>query len=151
MIRPRRCNRPPSERLLRWRAPVLTLFLWGCALAWDKTGVLRWGLLAALLHETGHLLAWAALVGGRPQLEISPLGFCLSLRGVCLPPWREKLLAAAGPAANFLLCSGTLFWMDCFGHTYAGYWFSAANLLLGCFNFLPLPGLDGARLFGREP
>ena len=88
MTRPRRCNRPPSERLLRWRAPVLTLFLWACALAWDKTGVLRWGLLAALLHETGHLLAWAALVGGRPQLEISPLGFCLSLRGVCLPPWR---------------------------------------------------------------
>ena len=77
MTRPRRCNRPPSERLLRWRAPVLTLFLWACALAWDKTGVLRWGLLAALLHETGHLLAWAAFVGGRPQLEISPLGFCL--------------------------------------------------------------------------
>ena len=90
MTRPRRCNRPPSERLLRWRAPVLTLFLWACALAWDKTGVLRWGLLAALLHETGHLLAWAALVGARPQLEISPLGFCLSLRGVLFAPLAGK-------------------------------------------------------------
>lgn len=148
MTRPKRLP-PPYRPRLRWRAPALTLFLWAAAFAWDNTGVVRWGLLAALLHEGGHLAAWAALLRRPPLLELSPLGFCLSMRGVLLPLWQEKLLAAAGPAANFLFCIAALGWMDTFGYTYAGYWFACANLLLGCFNFLPLPGLDGARLLEK--
>ena len=142
MIRPKRCGRLPVR--LRLRAPAATLFLLALG-----TGVLRWGLAAALWHETGHLLAWAVLVRRPMQLELSPAGFCLSMRGVVLPPWRERLLAAAGPAANFIGCIGTLVWMDAAGYRYAGCWFAAANLLLGAFHLLPLPGFDGARLWGR--
>ena len=147
MIRPKRCGRLPVR--LRLRAPAATLVLLALGLMADGTGVLRWGLAAALWHETGHLLAWAVLVRRPMQLELSPAGFCLSMRGVVLTPWRERLLAAAGPAANFIGCIGTLVWMDAAGYRYAGCWFAAANLLLGVFHLLPLPGFDGARLWGR--
>ena len=60
MIRPKRCGRLPVR--LRLRAPAATLFLLALGLMADGTGVLRWGLAAALWHETGHLLAWAVLV-----------------------------------------------------------------------------------------
>lgn len=143
MTRPKRC----SGRPVRLRAPAVTLFLLALCLMGDGTGVLRWGLAAALWHETGHVIAWAVLLRRLPRIEISPVGFCLSLRGAALLPWQERLLAAAGPAANFIGCIGTLVWMDRAGYRYAGCWFAAANLLLGTFHLLPLPGFDGARLW----
>ena len=118
MIRPKRWSRRPADRPLRLRAPVLTLFFWVMVLAWDSTGVARWGMLAAILHESGHLLAWAFLVREPPQLELT----------------------------LWVVCLGLLGWMDLTGYTYAGCWAAAANLLLGAFNLLPVPGLDGARL-----
>lgn len=146
MIRPKRWSRRPADRPLRLRAPVLTLFFWVMVLAWDSTGVARWGMLAAILHESGHLLAWVFLVREPPQLELTLWGICLRMRGICLPAWQEKILAAGGPVMNFLVCLGLLGWMDLTGYTYAGCWAAAANLLLGAFNLLPVPGLDGARL-----
>lgn len=146
MTRPRRWK-PPSESLVRLRAPLPTLFLLALALFYDHTGVLRWGLVSAALHEGGHLLAWGVLVRRRPRLVVSPGGICLCMRGVALPPARERVLAAAGPLTNLLLCAAGVGSMELWGYTYAGYWFVSANLLLGIFNLLPLPGLDGARIF----
>ena len=151
MTRPRRCNRPPSKRLLRWRAPVLTLFLWACALAWDKTGVLRWGLLAALLHETGHLLAWAAFVGRQAAAGNIPAGV--------LPFAARRLFTTlAGKAAGGRRSGRQLSFvqrqsfLDGLLRPYlCRVLVLGGEPAAGCFNFLPLPGLDGARLFGREP
>lgn len=152
MIRPKRCSRPPGKVgpvTIRLRAPVVTLFVWVAVFSWDSTGVARWGLLAALLHEGGHLAAWVFLVRKPLCLDVTPWGFCLRMRGVCLPVWREKVLAAAGPAVNFLACMAVVWWMGQTRYLYAGYWAASANLLLGCFNLLPIPGLDGARLLQR--
>ena len=146
MIPPRHWK-TPSESPVRLRAPLVTLFLLALSLLYDHTGMLRWGLLCAALHETGHLLAWGALVRRMPRLEVSALGICLCMRGVALPPAQEKILSAAGPVTNLILCAAGVWFMDRWGYTYAGYWFVSANLLLGLFNLLPLPGLDGARLF----
>lgn len=146
MIPPRRWK-TPSDVPVRLRAPGVSLFLLALSLLYDHTGILRWGLLCAVLHEAGHLLAWGVLVRRMPRLEVSALGICLCMRGIALPPAREKLLAAAGPVTNLLLCAAGVWCMDRWGYTYNGYWFVSANLLLGLFHLLPLPGLDGARLF----
>lgn len=138
----------PAESPVRLRAPVVTLFVLALSLLYDHTGMFRWGILCALLHECGHLAVWGVLVRRPPRLEISAAGICLCVRGMALPPHQERMLAAAGPLTNFLLCAAGVCFMEWQGYTYGGYWFVSANLLLGIFNLLPLPGLDGARLLG---
>lgn len=95
--------------------------------------------LAALLHELGHALALWAL--GRPprSLRLNALGASLELGdGLSYP--QELLSAAAGPAVS-LLCA----WLGAgSGH----YLFAGVSLTLGLFNLLPVPPLDGGRIFG---
>lgn len=109
---------------------------------WDAGGWLRLSLLASLLHEGGHILAFGLLVRRWPQLDVTVTGFCLHTAGLCLPRRVEWGIAAAGPSANlaaalalhFLLGQqATLFRLG----------FCWANLLVGCFNLLPIPPLDG--------
>ena len=120
-------------RRLRLRSPCLVLFAGTLALLADTTGVLRIGILCALLHECGHIAVFCLLLRRPPVLEVSLAGVCLSMRGVMLPPGRMLALAA-----------GMLAWMDGPGqYGYFGMWFAATHLLVGGFNLLPLPGLDG--------
>ena len=46
-------------------------------LALDGSGLVRVGLGCAILHESGHALAYRALWGHWPELEVSPFGICL--------------------------------------------------------------------------
>lgn len=147
MIPPGRWALP--ELHLRVKAPCALLFVYTLLLAADTTGVFRLGILCALLHECGHIAVFAALEHRLPALEASFGGICLSMRGVLLPPGKELLLAAAGPAVNLLLAAGMLTWMEGpAGYGYFGLWFVCTNLLVGGFNLLPLPGLDGWRMAG---
>lgn len=141
MTRRRRWNRPPPE-------PALAALFWlAFVLAVDGTGLVRLSLLCALLHECGHITAYRLLRHSWPRLQVSPLGICLSMRGVFLPADQELILAAAGPLVNLVLSGGTILWMRYLsGYSWAGYWFAAINLLVGGSNLLPLPGLDGARI-----
>lgn len=131
------------------RAPCLLLFVYTLLLIWDSTGVLRIGILCALLHEGGHVAVYLLLVRRLPVLRASVTGICLSMRGLTLSPGRQLMLAAAGPATNLLLAALWLAWMDGPGrYSYFGMWFAATNLLLGGFNLLPLSGLDGGQIAG---
>ena len=91
-----------------------------------------------------------------PEIEVSPFGLCLRLRGLPMTNLQELLLAAAGPAVNLLACAAVLAFMRTTAYTYGGYWFACCNLLVGASNLLPLPGLDGAHIaacllhFGRK-
>ena len=146
MTRHRHCKTQRSARL-RLRAPAATLFLLACLLALDGTGVLRTGLLCAVLHESAHVLVFRKLWHRWPDLTLSPFGICLRLRGVPMTPDEELLLAAAGPLANLLASCAVLWAMQTVGrYSYAGYWFACTNLLVGGANLLPLPGLDGAHI-----
>ena len=144
---------PAIRGCLRVRNPILTMFFYALLLLLDGTGLLRMGLLCALLHEMGHVLAFWGMLRRFPVLEVSVFGICLSMREVCLAPQKECVLALAGPAMNLLLCIGTLLGMRwAWGYSYVGCWFAATNLLVGGFNLLPLPGLDGTQAvqsFGR--
>lgn len=151
MTRPRLCRLRQAGDCLRLRAPLTTLFLLAAALLFDTAGVLRWGLLASVLHEGGHLALWVLLTRTPPRLVVSPAGIRLSMRGASLRQSSVRCLAAAGPLTNLGLCAVTVAAMRwvC-GYTYGGYWFASANLLVGAFNLLPLPGLDGARVLGMD-
>ena len=133
---------------ITWRRPLAVLFGLTVLLALDGSGLVRVGLGCAILHESGHALAYRALWGHWPELEVSPFGICLRLRGLPMIARQELLLAAAGPLANLLACAAVLLFMRGAGYSYGGYWFACCNLLVGGSNLLPLPGLDGWRSAG---
>ena len=128
---------------IRWRQPLAALAALTLLLAFDGSGILRIGLGCAALHESGHALAYRLLWGRWTELEVSPFGICLRLRGLPMTNAQEFILAAAGPLANFAVCAAVLIFMRCTAYTYGGYWFACCNLLVGGSNLLPLPGLDG--------
>ena len=113
---------------LVFRDPLLLCGALYVLLYFDASGFLRLGLLAAFLHEWGHIGVYLALFGQFP-----------------VTLWQTALLAAAGPAVNFVLAG---LWMLRLEQraTIRASAFLAANLLTGAFNLLPIPPLDGAQL-----
>lgn len=130
---------------LVFRDPVLLCGVVYLLLYFDASGFLRLGLLAAILHELGHILVYCIQQRHLPVIEVTMTGFCMRLCGNALSPGRRFWLAAAGPAVNFLLAS---LWALRLGRnmTIRGSAFLAANLLTGGFNLLPIPPLDGAQM-----
>ena len=132
--------------------PALVCGVYYWLLRMDSSGILRWGLLAALCHEGGHILAWLLLFRRLPCLEISLGGISLRRKGECLSGRGELFLAMAGPGSNLLIGLSVLIFMELVRASYGGYYFACANLLLAGFNLLPLRPLDGYYfcLFCRE-
>lgn len=132
---------------LVFRDPFYTCALLYILLYFDSSQFLRIGLLAACLHECGHILAFWLLFRRLPVVEVTMTGFCMRLGGAPLTPGRQFWLAAAGPGANALLA--VLWYARASARLTV--WdgaFLAANVLTGAFNLLPVPPLDGARMLG---
>jgi stage IV sporulation protein FB len=130
---------------LVFRDPLLLCGALYVLLYFDASGFLRLGLLAAFLHEWGHIGVYLALFGQFPVIEVTLTGFCMRTRGREMTLWQTALLAAAGPAVNFVLAG---LWMLRLEQraTIRASAFLAANLLTGAFNLLPIPPLDGAQM-----
>lgn len=128
-----------------FRDPFFTCSLLYLLLYFDSSQFLRIGLLAAFLHECGHILVFLALFRRAPVIEVTMTGFCIQTRGRILSRPQKFCLAAAGPAANALLAA---VWYLRLSQRFT-VWdaaFLAANLLTGGFNLLPVPPLDGAQM-----
>ena len=98
-------------------------------------------LLAATWHECGHLLT-ARVLGVRLRLlELDIPGARLFPSGPLPSYAAEGWLAAAGPAASFLLAALIL---PLKGEFFAALF--AATLSLGLYNLLPVSGFDGGRV-----
>ena len=102
-------------------------------------------LLAAAMHECGHLLALKAFRVPVEGLRLTALGAVLYARGARrLSYARELTVTLAGCGVNlacgFLiaLAARRLSWEG-------GFLFAGAHLLLAAFNLLPIPPLDGSR------
>lgn len=132
-------------RWLRARRPIWLLANLWLLLYFDHTGLVRVGILAALLHESGHVLAWLLLTKTPPVLRLHGGGIALDASAWPLTRKQTFILAAAGPLSNLLFCGGTLLLMQ-HRASYWGYFFAAANLALALFNLLPFGMLDGKRL-----
>ena len=130
---------------LVFRDPVLLCGVVYLLLYFDASGFLRLGLLAAVLHELGHILVYCIQQRHLPVIEVTMTGFCMHTAGERLSPRQRFVLAAAGPAVNFALA---WVWAVRLAQTTTirGSAFWAANLLTGLFNLLPVPPLDGAQM-----
>ena len=107
----------------------------GLLLALDPAGLLLPLLLAASLHEAGHLLALRYC-----GVEVSLLQIGLTGAVLHTAPMERReagLTAAAGPAVNIILFA-------LLRHTVPV--FSLLNLLLAAGNLLPVFPLDGGRI-----
>lgn len=103
----------------------------------DQTGLGGQMLLAALIHELGHIATMLCL--GQQPKKIVFGGFGIRLEkkdSFHLSYGKEILIYASGPLMNFLVAA-------LFCKSPAMY---RIHLLLGCFNLLPMGVLDGGQI-----
>ena len=116
---------------------VLMAALW-CA---DESGVLPIFLLAAAVHECGHLFV-IRLSGG--TVHALCLTACGAVLRCSLPPspFSRAAICLAGPAASFALTA--------LANPLGACRLAGASALLGLFNLLPVPPLDGGMASGTS-
>lgn len=103
----------------------------------DRQMILPLALAACMLHELGHYWAIRAMGGSVKQIRLTAVGAEMIVSH-SLNYWQEGIAALAGPAVNLLLAR----FFCCLGQETL---FSGLNLVLGCFNLLPIRCLDGGR------
>lgn len=107
-------------------------------LLWRPEGVAVSCLLAAVLHEGGHLLAMLWLRVPPEDCVLGAFGARIRL-GHRLPSYKSNLIISfGGPFANFL-CAGVLYAVG--AGTPA-----LVHLVLALFNLLPASALDGGEI-----
>ena len=110
-------------------------------LAWlnylDRQMILPLALVACVCHELGHYLAIDRMGGNIKKIRLTAVGAEM-IFARSLSYWQEGLAALAGPAVNLLLACLFSRWEQ-------GALFSGLNLILGCFNLMPIGCLDGGR------
>ena len=118
-----------------WGFPVLA----AVALLAGAGAALPMAALSALGHEAGHLLA-LRLAGARVErVRLTAFGAEIRADTRYLSYPREILCTLAGPAVNLALA---VFFARALGNHLA----AGVNLVLGVFNLLPVPALDGGRI-----
>ena len=114
------------------------LFLCSWLLYRDRSGIVLQGIIACLLHESGHCLVLRHFNIDVTEIRITCFGAKIKLART--PSYiQEFFAAAAGPAVNLILAY--LFCSSSSGTVFAG-----INLSLAVFNLLPVSQLDGARI-----
>lgn len=103
----------------------------------DRQHVVPLALLACALHELGHYWAIRLLGGDVERVRLTAVGAEMALSRP-LGYWQEGAAALAGPGVNLALAL-------VFCRFEWGLLFSGVNLALGCFNLMPVGGLDGGR------
>jgi len=118
----------------------LALALWGLV---SPGEVVLAVLLAALLHEAGHLAALRAFGVRAGKVRLGALGAVIKAEEAHRLSYGDELLVTlAGPAVNLILAP-LLSLAALRLHWPAGYLLAGAQILLGAFNLLPIPPLDG--------
>lgn len=103
----------------------------------DRSSLVPLGLLACAVHELGHLLVIRLAGGDIKEIRLTAIGAEMVLDRP-MGYLQEGASALAGPAANLLAAL-------LFCELPEGQLFSGMNLVLACFNMLPVGRLDGGR------
>ena len=109
-------------------------FLCAAALA-DRSGIMLCGLLAAMLHESGHIALMLLIPGQSPdEIDLTPFGVRIKNSPLSEFGRGNAWVLAAGSGANFLCAAATFGFLPRF---------AAVSLVLGGMNLLPVEGMDG--------
>ncbi len=103
------------------------------------------GCLAVALHECGHIVVFYRLRGHFPRLSTQAGGLLLSSEP--MPPKEELFYAAGGAFANLLTLPAAYLLSFCAPIREGALLLFAFSFLYLAFNLLPIPPLDGAKLF----
>jgi Zn-dependent protease len=112
-----------------------------------------------VLHEFGHSFTAMAFGVHVRSILLMPIGGMAQFDSIPREPTRELLITLAGPAVNFVIAAGLWlavgfpdgwhpFGFDAFPDSTRGFlqlllhW----NILMGCFNLLPVFPMDGGRI-----
>lgn len=107
-----------------------------------------------VLHELGHSFTAMHFGIGVRRILLMPIGGMAEFDAIPREPSRELLITLAGPAVNFAI-AGVL-WLVVGLDADSEYPANAtgfaqlllhANLIMGCFNLLPVFPMDGGRIF----
>ena len=107
-----------------------------------------------VLHEFGHSFTAMHFGIGVRRILLMPIGGMAEFESIPREPSRELLITLAGPAVNFVI-AGAL-WLVVgmadgpdYPATIVGFaqLLLRANLMMGCFNLLPVFPMDGGRIF----
>lgn len=103
----------------------------------DRQSVVPLAIVACMLHELGHYAVIRLMGGDIKLIRLTAIGAEMVVERP-LSYWQEGLAALAGPGANLMLA--LVFCTQRWGLTFAG-----LNLVLACFNLLPIGRMDGGR------
>ncbi len=113
-------------------------------LATDRTGYMLPTLFAVIVHEAAHLFVMWVQDSAPLSIRLTPASVQINKR-FSFSPKNDVLIAVAGPAANLILSACLYFNYAAFGNLTVLY-YSLLNLIIGCFNLLPVRGLDGGTI-----
>ncbi len=107
---------------------------------------LIYGLLAAILHELGHIAAALLSKARLTKLDITPFGLRMSCCDEQLSTARAVLVSSGGIIANLLtfFAAIALYGLTTQEHLQI---FAYAGLIIGLLNLIPIEPLDGGRIF----
>ena len=130
-------------RLPRLRVSPAAAVLFAAMALTDHSYLCAAVLLAATVHEMGHLSAAYLLGIPLRVLRLELLGARLEVVGRMLSYGEEWLLCMAGPLTSLLLSALVL---TVAPRTAFFLYLAAASCLLGLLNLLPIRGFDGGRM-----
>lgn len=103
----------------------------------DRQAIVPLAMIACVIHELGHYLIIRWMGGNIKLIRLTAVGAEMVLSRP-LNYWQEGAAALAGPGMNLLLALVFSQW------EWSGL-FAGLNLVLGCFNLMPIGRLDGGR------
>lgn len=118
------------------RLPLISVLFFLTAF-FDKSGETSATLLAALLHELGHMTVILSLGIGIREIRILPYGFEIYTARAYRSFSEEIAVSLAGCAVNLITFAALI--------GFGGYaeMLASASLALGLLNIMPIVGLDG--------
>jgi Zn-dependent protease len=151
---------------LHWLFPAaLAYYAWqgwtaagAAGAAWSVAMVLAF-FGCVVLHELGHSFTAQSFGVNVRRILLTPIGGMAEFDSIPRSPRSELLITLAGPAVNFLIAAllaifvrfpgGISQWNPAgfpLGVGELGRYLLVANLVMGCFNLLPIFPMDGGRI-----
>jgi len=136
---------------VHWAFLILPIyFLYGPAIARDSAWLLlslaelASLVMAVICHELAHAMSGRALGARVDEIVLWPLGGFTRFSATPPAPQAQVLLSLSGPVCNLVLWGASYaLWRLLGGQAWYVHVFAGWNLLLGLFNLVPAPPLDG--------